>query len=501
MQRYLFPCLLLLSGLARGEVIDPKKYVLQQLSTTLPDELINMKNCSAEQMNALSPTRFPKKTDRTIDDGPSAPLAFLLGICHAHQPNQTLDTIYRSIENLQLAPTRGLMPSQKSAAALFEGIQHCRAAALYNGTRTTILRDKDLFCQHRAMARDAFTEINWLTLNLKYENPLRDASALSAQIGACGDELLNKDLDAVCSIITPMDQTSVNVLAQKAVGEVMPKFIDVTAPKDAQSNLPPFTAMLSRKLSLTTDAIRNMSQELTKIKADSAQLHGDVGNLVGLYGTYDTQNDALEIGAGTIPARIAVLKDRYLAAVSMASVLLELAKRWEDGLATGGDLSNKSTALLGQIAELNNQLKFIKENDGSKDSLFSAVAILRDGVAKAQGGDAQRQKKVVRSFCALYFCDLRTLNKSNFENICKTTIQGTTTQFYTTNALCDHSSNPAVVKGNDGATRRVSELCTSNGFDSRYVQTNLTESAADACMNSQFDPIFWDRPAAVAKGP
>jgi hypothetical protein len=504
MKNYIMPLMTVLSLNTAQARTDTRNYALQPLSTTLTEDLVSMGTCSAEQLERLSARSYPKSPTGGFLDSTESPLPFLLGICYAHQKEPRIETIYRGIESLQSAVTRGLMPSQKSAAALFEGLQHCRAATFYDKTRDTLLRDKDLFCQHRSMAREAFSEVNWFQLNMQYESSVRDVTNLSNEMAQCGAEILASKNDAECSVITALDQQAVQDIAAKAVAEVLPHFIETSSDGPSHKpSLPPFTAMLSRKLTLTNEAMARIGQDLSAIKADSDALSDDARELVQLYGSYDETNDLLEIGADTLPEKIAGFKDRYLLAVAKARALLELAQRWEDGLTTGGDLSNKATALLRQITELNNQLKYIKENEASKDSLFNAVVTVRDNIKILQGGDQQRQKKVVGSLCALYYCDLKGLNAASFQKICRTKIQGTTTSYFEYNPLCDNPTNPdatGILKGANSSQTKVADLCRAHGFDARYIKTALDDASAEACLASQFDPFFWGRSETPVRG-
>jgi hypothetical protein len=398
------------------------------------------------------------------------------------------------------------MPSQKSTAALMEGLTHCRAAQTLKDDVDAIRPDvesdvkdlkkmqneaRDVFCLHRSMAKEAFSEVNWVGFSLDYQKTAKGRSLDDhlKEMGSCGGELLHNSYDSVCGEVTALDEESVKELATEAANSILPNFVTVLTEETEeaakpQAGIPPFTAMMARKLAMTQASLAQGDRNFEDLSRKAQILEAAYEKVLAFYGSMEGE-DILVPSQDGLVAQVSALQTNYLDAVSKVQSLLELTDRWVKGLYTDDSKKDLREVLLDRQKQLTAQMEFISlEGKG----LLADLTTITDSIAKMAQNNGTRNDQMLKSMCALYYCEIRGRDPSLFVKTC--TMGLGSDIVYNQTTLCDHPTRPSengILKTGNGSGKHVSDVCRSVGFDPALIQGSGHEFA-NKCMKEQFDP-------------
>lgn len=483
---------------------------IQREKTLVTEKLLQLPVCDRSALDTLESKSFPTADDGRLVEGTAFPTLFLLAVCNYHQEQQksSLDAQEKIIDQLQKSATRGLMPAQKTAAAFYEGLAHCRAAQILHdqepGDAARDWKDqrksrrlKDLFCMHRSMAKEAFGEVNWTHFQLAYASSKSEHTLTRRieEMASCGQNILQSSNDSYCGEITPLANEDIQAIATQAAGEIMNRYIGTVAPEQAyEPGAPPYSAMMTRKLLMTEGTLNKSKDNFTTLAQKNAMLQSSFEQLLGAYGSVSSEGILTPGGITSYPGRVSIMQEKYLDAVAKTQALLDLAERWEKGLFTGDGKHDMRVDLKKMREELKNQLSYLRgkvnqENDKGLIGMIDAVSRKIATLAELKSSD---NKALTRTMCALYFCDIRARDPATFVKTCKIDLDpdmSKTKYLYELNPLCDNPTKPA--------DKSLQELCTEAAFPANYQ--NVEAFAKDkvfaeinACMNAHFDRKLLD---------
>lgn len=514
---------LTIAGLAKAQSCDEnsKNCALQFNRTTVTDKLLALASCDSSKLEdelefKLYPI-VPINVDAVLARGNAkfkadkarfAPVSFLRGVCRFHSATaRTLSELQKTADFFQRSVTVGLMPAQKSAAALFEGLTHCRAAGTLKeavddispgsaGEASELKKaqneSRDIFCLHRSMAKEAFSEVDWVGFNLDYQKVVsgRSLEDLVKEMSSCGKELLHSSYDSVCGEVTALDARGVNELAREAARSILPNYVTAfkESPKDTGAThaaAPPFTAMMARKLAMTQASLVQSDRNFEDLSKKAQILEAAYEKVLSLYGSIDSEG-VLVPAAGGFVSQVNGLQTQYLDTISKVQSLLDLTQRWVDGLYTDNSKQDLRALLLDRQAQLAMQMEFIS-SEGS--GLLTDLGTITDRIEKMAQNSGTQNTAMLKSMCALYFCELRARDPAIFTNSCAVVLNATT-RVYDINPLCDHPSNPVnngMLSLSDGSRRNVRDVCNSAGFNPAEIK-GTGNSVVNECMKNAFNP-------------
>jgi hypothetical protein len=432
-----------------------------------------------------------------------APIGFLRAVCNFHSPSQTIEQYEKTIDLFQKSVTTGLMPSQKSAAALLEGISHCRVAravkALPGSLGSTKARSQmeNLYCRHRSMAKEAFSEVTWAGFRFEYETETQVAS-LDAHIrdmAQCGSDLLGSEQDTFCGDITALPEDRVKQLAAEAAAQEIPCYVSI--PEDSGNPTasgcanPPFTAMMARKVRMTRDIIARSKNSFQDLSQENQTLTLSYLDVLKLYGSIDA-NDVLKKAGGSVPDQIDSMQSDYLNSVSRARSLLTLSQSWVDGLYKDTEGKDLRVFLGERQEELQAQKEFLGDD---KSGLYKDIHDITESIKNMAADAATQNKSFLKSMCAFYFCELKGRSKDRFHQTCNTVIgkddSGVSITVASTTHLCPAPRNAekpelwGKMGDANGNPITVAALCANAGLDAEALEPSDIESV-NQCMQTYF---------------
>ncbi|WP_141735130.1 hypothetical protein [Oligoflexus tunisiensis] len=450
--------------------------------------------------------RVPSDTE----DTPKAPIGFMKALCLYHGQAETREAKETLIELFQKSTIRNLAPAQKQVASLFEGVLHCDLAQTILSEPKALANrlQRTRFCAHRTMAREAFGDIDWAGFQLEYESPTsRDSvDGLMEKMGQCGNDVLADVHDTSCGDFTALSEQELNVLAERAALEIMAHYIDLNQdPQDPElekkikAQIPPYSAMLARKVLMTRDTLNKSNLNFDAMIDHNIRLTASVGELERIYGTYDSETGLLD-ASGAYPSRVAALQKTYLDLINRAQTLYDLADKWERGLYTddaSGQPHNKLLDVTKRQSEIGAQMEFLLGKGsmtGQEDASLPVLVAKMTSTLQALGQDREENsKKLTRALCALYYCEIRARDQeTEYKTICSSTkVTGTNLMIYEINPLCEvPQSSQAGNLALPGGARRVMDICKDAGFPAAYLAGGVMPTAqAQQCMK---DPAAFD---------
>ncbi|HYX35130.1 MAG TPA: hypothetical protein VE954_18695 [Oligoflexus sp.] len=479
--------------------------------TLIPKEISERNPQKVCDDTLIETLKFAGRLPNDVQDTPMAPFGFMKALCLYHGQAETREAKETLVELFQKSMTRNLAPVQKHAASLFEGVLHCDLA------QTTLRDPKALsdrlqrtrFCAHRTMAREALGDIDWAVFQMEYENPTAKDSldGLMEKVGQCGNDVLASIHDTTCGDFTALSDQELEALGERAALEIMAHYLDLNQnPEDPElekkikAQIPPYSAMLARKVLLTRDTLNKSSLNFDELTAKNIQLTHSVGQLEKIYGTYDSETGLLD-ASGAYPSRVAALEKTYLDLINRAQTLYDLADKWERGLYTdtsSGSPHNKLIDVARRQDEIGAQMEFLLGKGsmtGQEESSLPALVTKMTSTLQAMGKDREENsKKLTRSLCAMYFCEIRAKDQEpEYKTICSSTkVTGTNLLIYQINPLCEvPQSTTAGILNVPGGTRRVTDICQAAGFPAAYMAGGVMPAAqAQQCMK---DPVAFDK--------
>ncbi len=447
--------------------------------------------CSVEAWNALPKERFPKGTKdgaTVLVSGVRAPTSFLNGVCEFHRKSggRANGDADRGIAELQAAQQGRLMPAQRQAAGLFEGLLHCRklddVLKRYGDDWTKLEQvptAKREFCEHRAQARASLGNMNWVGFELGYDSKDWSLYQHIDALSACAASYLHNSYDAACQIRSQMSVDEARAVGQKAATQVLAELLggevhssdsalaegpitagrvddffggkgNAAAPAPA---VPPITAIMARKLSTAREAVDGASGRFDSLRSSAAALTGSVESLSGVMSQIG--------GAATTAAQT------YEEAVRTAQEIVRFVDYWVKGFFQDSRGKDVRDALGESRHELLAARQGVEGVGASEGLVVKLDAVQRKMEQLSQGSD--REAGFLRHLCAVYFCEIqgRTADAGLTASACSTFDSNTGKQYSASNDLCLATGNAA-----------ARTLCSGVGF------TAFTNSNADACVSS-----------------
>jgi hypothetical protein len=474
---------------------------LQQRSTTIRSVLwksdTSSKGCSEAAWNALPKERYPKGTkDGTavIVSGVRAPISFLNGVCEFHRtassgPSGDAD---RGIAELQAAQQGRLMPAQRQAAGLFEGLLHCRKLEQllksFGGDWHKVEQAataKGEFCSHRAQAKASFGNMSWVGFELGYDTKEWSVYNHIDNVSVCAERYLNASYDAACQIRQQLsldearivgDRVATQVLAELLGGSLsdadgtgqvaegaitsgrIGDFFGVSAASTAAVQVvPPITAIMARKLATAREAVDGASGQFDDLRARAAVLTAAVSALSTVM---------TEVGTAATDA-----VQTYGEAVRSAQEVVRFVDHWMKGFFQDSRGKDVRETLEVSRSDLGSARLGTNGSGNSEGTLQVLDLVLRDMQQLSQSGD--REAGFMRRLCAIYFCEIqgRTLQSGLTTSACGTFDPISGQRYSASNDLCL-----------DSGIASARTLCSSAGFAS------FTTSDTDACVKGAGAP-------------
>ncbi|WP_438016818.1 hypothetical protein WMF18_39470 [Sorangium sp. So ce315] len=443
--------------------------------------------CDPSQWDALPRAGYPiERVDGSprIKVGPRAPVHFLNGVCEAHRPDGDVD---HGLHELEKAMTVGLLPSQRNAAALFEGLLHCRKLAQlddrYQGELTTKLAPREAFCMHRGMAKASFTRVRWEGLEMSYDTSDFSLTGHAESMAQCYGDYLHGGHDATCGIVSSPSPAAIDAAAQAVSSDILADYFG-TATEDAPPGdraIPPLKAMLARKIEMADSSLQASAVLLDGLVQKKDLLVGSYEGMASMFCLPGSETTGL--CSGPLPSAVARLHEGYERAVLRSQTILGFVDRWVSGLYEyqGKDvrveLQNSHEGLRDMLARaaapaVPNEMTLLQKIDLMKRDM----ALLADR--------STAESDILKRQCSIYFCEIRNRNRTFFTNACNQIDATAGRPLKDVNKLCAADVAGTVVSG----TQTAAALCASVGLPASYVSnTAMTARAVDTCM-SEFHP-------------
>ncbi|AUX28978.1 MULTISPECIES: hypothetical protein [Sorangium] len=443
--------------------------------------------CDPSQWDALPRQGYPIERvdgDLKIKVGPRAPVHFLNGVCEAHRRDGDVD---HGLHELEKAATVGLLPAQRSAAALFEGLLHCRKLAeledRYQGELTTRLAPREAFCMHRGMAKASFTRVRWEGLEMSYDTSDFSLTGHAERMAQCYEEYLHGGYDATCGVVSSPSPAAIDAAAETVSRDILADYFG-TATEDAPPGdraIPPLKAMLARKIEMADSSLRDSAALLDGLVRKKDLLVGSYEGIASMFCLPGSETAGL--CSGPLPSAVARLHEGYERAVLRSQTILDFVDRWVGGLYevqgrdVRGELQKSHEGLRDMLARAElpavpNEMTLLEKLDLMKRDM----ALLADRSA-VENDTLKRQ-------CSIYFCEIRNRNRTFFTNACNQVDATAGRPVKDVNALCAADVAGTVVSG----AQTAAALCAGVGLPASYVSnTAMTARAVDTCM-SEFHP-------------
>ncbi|WP_437725914.1 hypothetical protein [Sorangium sp. So ce861] len=444
-------------------------------------------SCEPSQWDALPRRGYPIELvggSPKVKVGPRAPVHFLNGVCEAHRPDGDVD---HGLHELEKAATVGLLPSQRNAAALFEGLLHCQKLAQledrYQGELTTRLAPREQFCAHRGMAKASFTRVRWEGLEMSYDTTAFSLTGHAESMAQCYADYLHGGYDATCGVVSSPSPAAIDAAAEAVSRDILADYFG-TATEDAPpdgSAIPPLKAMLARKIEMADSSLKESAALVGGLVQKKDLLVSSYQGMASMFCLPGSETTGL--CSGPLPSAVARLHEGYERAVLRSQTILSFVERWVSGLYEyqGKDvrveLQRSHAGLRDMLARaeapaMPNEMTLLQKLDLMKRDM----AFLADRSAV--------ESEILRRQCSIYFCEIRNRNRTFFTNACNQIDAVAGRPLKDVNALCAADVAGTVVSG----TQTAAALCTGVGLPSSYVSnTAMTARAVDTCM-SEFHP-------------
>ncbi|WP_437513787.1 hypothetical protein [Sorangium sp. So ce1099] len=443
--------------------------------------------CEPSQWDALPPQGYPIDVDGgnlKVQVGPRAPVHFLNGVCEAHRPDGDVD---HGLHELEKAATVGLLPSQRNAAALFEGLLHCRKLAQldarYQAELTTKLAPREAFCMHRGMAKASFTRVRWEGLEMSYDTSDFSLTGHAERMAQCYADYLHGGYDATCGVVSSPSPAAIDAAAEAVSRDILADYFG-TATADAPAGdraVPPLKAMLARKIEMADSSLQDSAALLGGLVQKKDLLVSSYQGLASMFCLPGSETTGL--CSGPLPSAVTRLHEGYERAVLRSQTLLDFVDRWVSGLYEyqGKDvrveLQRSHEGLRDMLARAElpavpNEMTLLQKLD----------LVKRDMALLADRSTAEHD--ILKRQCSIYFCEIRNRNRTFFTNACNQIDAIAGRPVKDINALCATDVARTAVSG----TQTAAALCTGVGLPASYVSnTAMTARAVDTCM-SEFHP-------------
>ncbi|WP_437957449.1 hypothetical protein WME76_40035 [Sorangium sp. So ce119] len=443
--------------------------------------------CDPSQWDALPRQGYPIDTvdgSPKVKVGPRAPVHFLNGVCEAHRPDGDVD---HGLHELEKAATVGLLPSQRNAAALLEGLLHCRKLAQlddrYQGELTTKLAPREAFCMHRGMAKASFTRVRWEGLEMSYDTPDFSLIGHAESMAQCYADYLHGGYDATCGVVSSPSPAAIDAAAEVVSSDILADYFGA-ATEDAPPGdraVPPLKAMLARKIEMADSSLRDSAALLGGLVQKKDLLVSSYQGLASMFCLPGSETTGL--CSGPLPTAVTRLHEGYERAVLRSQTILDFVDRWVGGLYEyqGRDvrveLQRSHEGLRDMLARAElpavpNEMTLLQKLDLVKRDM----ALLADR-STVENDTLKRQ-------CSIYFCEIRNRNRTFFTNACNQIDATTGRPVKDVNALCATDVAGTVVSG----AQTAAAMCSGVGLPASYVSnTTMTARAVDTCM-SEFHP-------------
>lgn len=396
------------------------------------------------------------------DVGVRAPLHFVRGVCLFERISRGMEAldkpdeggtkpVTRAIDELQKAQSTAMLPAQRSAAALFEGLMHCKQLDVIAESQRGSTRDarREERCVHRSMAKASFTRVDLAGLDIRYVEPASRArfdQSIEAMVGCQATHLHDGAASACGALITP-SRRQLEEVGGRAANEVLPRYFGAVPDQpDGKQLVPPVSALLSRKVDEAKRAGDGSREAYAKLRARNDQLIKNYGTL---------QERLCEDKPSCPTALVGQLRERYGDALVQADKYAKLIERFKGGLF----LDENKVDVRAQLAKNESAAQAEIARLAPKLSALSALGTELARLAVDPSGSAA----VLRG-CKHLFCDIRAGAPIRLDNACSSVDPSISRDpLARWNPLCGKDVEAQAIPGRMGAT--TASICREVGFD------------------------------------
>ena len=402
------------------------------------------------------------KLDRRYYGPPGirAPANFVRGVClferiaRGLKPLNTqaeggLSASESAIGALQQAQSTALLASQRTTAALFEGMLHCgeldtldkKGAAAGSARR----------CQHRAMAKASFARVDMSGLSLSY---LPDGGRFDQIIEGmitCQEKHLHVREAAACGTLVTASADQLKQVVDVAADAVLPQYFgeDVQT-KDGNKAVAPVTAMLARKVSEATAATEGSQAAFARLSAKRDELvktyQALASKLCGARRMVDPQAPCAFSGMGN-------LVSAYEAAVEEVTKYTTFVEQAVEGLFRDDTSPDVRRKLAENLKAANEAVALLAPKQAALTSLASDLTRL---AVDPQGTET------VRRACKILYCDMHASRLVRLDTACRSVDQTSSQPLSLSNSLCDATGARAILPSSSAT---AVSLCREAGFE------------------------------------
>jgi hypothetical protein len=369
--------------------------------------------------------------------------------------------VAKSIELFQDAEQRGLGPLRQNAAFLFEGLGHCKQAAVaLDKWRQTGL-EKLQFCTSWRQGRSSLSAVDWKLLDIEYSagdaEPTHSFLDVIETYQGCYAELgpLSDDYTSDCGFIKDM--------AWEKIEEVSDAEIETQIADNFGGDTAPVTAMFMRKYG----AIKANAKKIQKANEALQTKVKSVADKVGPLNDEFTskQNERSQI------------VDNYKEFILRANTILSAIDKLKRGLLVNADGEDLNQMLDGTKDLLKDELDYFEQTGEDQELPTLAQAVKNNIRARNDIGSVNRKQ------CQIYFCYLlsqrmlqTTKTVSNdfqyFDNPLRVTLDNTI------------DDGQIAIEMDDGEliVKSVEDICRDAEFNEDYITVNLDLVSSRQCL-------------------
>jgi hypothetical protein len=392
-------------------------------------------------------------------DDTRAPPNFVRGVCLFERVMRGLELldqadtrgmrpVTRAIEELQKAQSVPMLPAQRAAAALFEGLMHCKQldAIAAAGSATTGYGTMERRCAHRAMAKASFARVDHAGLDIRYADP-ESAPRIDQNIESmftCQATHLHDGQASRCGMLLSANARELDGVASDVAKDVLPRFFgEVPNDPDGKKLVPHVTALVLRKIEEASTAAQGSREAFERLHAQNEAVRTNLATL----------DKRLCNDPSCPPGAVGALLSAYKSAIQSVARYITFIDQFMAGFFNDANKDDARGALDKTLVEARNTVSaFVTKRP--------AVQTLKDDLTRLST-DPSGTDTVLRA-CRLLFCEIYAGPRIRLDNACRSVDPVSREPLLVRNPLCAADVTKQVI-GTTGAT--TASICREAGFN------------------------------------